>query len=34
MNNISKEIKNDDGTIETLVITSNDNHTLDTNKRK
>lgn len=29
MNNISKEIKNDDGTIETLVITSNDNHNLD-----
>ena len=32
MNNISKEIKNDDGTIETLVITSNDNHNLDMSK--
>ena len=29
MNNIEKEIKNNDGTTETLVITSNDNYKLN-----
>lgn len=29
MNNIEKELKNIDGTIETLVITSDDNHKLN-----
>ena len=28
MNNIQKDIKNADGTIETLALTSNDNYTL------
>lgn len=33
MNNIQKDIKNEDGTIETLLITSNDNYIpLDVNK--
>lgn len=32
MNNIERDIKNEDGTIETLVITSNDNYTLNLNK--
>ena len=33
MNSIQKDIKNNDGTIETILITSNDNYkTLDTNK--
>lgn len=29
MNNYQKDIKNEDGTEETIVITSNDNHTLN-----
>ena len=32
MNNFSREIKNDDGTEETIVITSNDNHALNMNQ--
>lgn len=32
MNNFQKNIKNDDGTEETLVFTSNDNYTIDTGK--
>jgi len=32
MNNYMKDIKNEDGTEETIVITSNDNHTLNMNK--
>lgn len=29
MNNIQTELKNQDGTVETLLITSNDNYTLN-----
>ena len=32
MNYIEKDLKNADGTIDTLVITSNDNYTLDLSK--
>ena len=32
MNNYMKDIRNEDGTEETIVITSNDNHTLNMNK--
>ena len=32
MNNFQKDIQNDDGTSETLVITSADNHALNMNK--
>lgn len=32
MNNFQKNIKNEDGTEETIVITSNDSHTLNMNK--
>ena len=32
MNNYQKEIKNEDGTEETIVITSCDNHTIDLSK--
>ena len=32
MNNIQRDIKNEDGTIETLVITSNDEYALNLNK--
>ena len=32
MNNYQKDIKNEDGTEETIVITSNDNRTLDLTK--
>lgn len=32
MNNIEKEIKNEDGTAETIIMTSNDNYTLNLNK--
>ena len=32
MNNFQRNIKNDDGTEETIVVTSNDNHTLNMNK--
>lgn len=32
MNNFTKEIKNDDGTEETIVISSNDNYVLNMNK--
>ena len=32
MNNFQKDIQNDDGTSETIVITSNDTHTLNMNK--
>lgn len=32
MSNISKSYKNDDGTEETLIITSRDDHTIDTTK--
>lgn len=32
MNNFSRDIKNEDGTEETIVITSNDQHTLNMNK--
>jgi len=32
MNNIQRDIKNEDGTIETLVITSNDKYALNLNK--
>ena len=32
MNNFQKDIKNDDGTEETIVITSNDNLNLNMNK--
>lgn len=32
MNNYQRDIKNEDGTEETLVITSNDNRTLDLTK--
>ena len=32
MNNFSREIKNEDGTEETIVITSSDNHTLNMNQ--
>ena len=32
MNNFSREIKNEDGTEETIVITSNDNHILNMNQ--
>ena len=33
MNNFQKEIKNEDGTEETLVFTSKDNYTIDTSKK-
>ena len=33
MNNISKNIKNEDGTNSTVVITSSDNHKIDTGKK-
>ena len=29
MNNYQKDIKNEDGTVETIVITSSDTHTID-----
>ena len=32
MNNFQRNIKNDDGTEETIVVTSNDNHILNMNK--
>ena len=32
MNNYQRNIKNEDGTEETIVITSNDNHSLDLTK--
>ena len=32
MNNFQRDLKNDDGTEETVVITSNDNYTLNMNK--
>lgn len=32
MNNFTRDIKNDDGTEETLVITSTDNHALNMNQ--
>lgn len=32
MNNFTRDIKNDDGTEETIVITSNDNHTINLNR--
>lgn len=32
MNNYKKDIKNEDGTEETVVITSNDNYSLNMNK--
>lgn len=32
MNNFERNITNDDGTEETIVVTSNDNHTLNMNK--
>ena len=32
MNNFQRDIKNDDGTEETIIITSNDNHVLNMNK--
>lgn len=32
MNNYQKDIKNEDGTSETIVITSQDNYTLNMNK--
>lgn len=32
MNNYRKDIQNDDGTEETIIITSNDNHMLNMNK--
>ena len=32
MNNFQRNLKNDDGTEETLVITSNDNYNLNMNK--
>lgn len=32
MNNFQRDIKNDDGTEETIVITSNDNYNLNMNK--
>ena len=32
MNNIQRDIKNEDGTEETIVITSSDNHTLNLNQ--
>lgn len=32
MNNFSRDIKNEDGTEETIVITSNDNHVLNMNQ--
>lgn len=33
MNNYQKNIKNEDGTEETIIITSNDNRTLDLTKK-
>lgn len=33
MGNISRSYKNDDGTEETLIITSNDNNTIDLSKK-
>ena len=33
MSNISKSYTNEDGTEETLIITSNDNHIIDTTKK-
>ena len=32
MNNMQRDIKNEDGTEETIVITSNDNHALNMNQ--
>lgn len=32
MNNFERNITNDDGTVETIVVTSNDNHNLNMNK--
>lgn len=32
MNNFQRNLKNEDGTEETIIITSNDNHTLNMNK--
>jgi len=32
MNNIQRDIKNEDGTEETIVMTSNDNHVLNMNQ--
>ena len=32
MNNYQKNIKNEDGTEETIIITSNDTHTIDLSK--
>lgn len=32
MNNYQKDIKNEDGTEETIIITSNDTHTIDLSK--
>lgn len=34
MNNIQTNLKNDDGSIETLLLTSNDNYVLNMNKNK
>lgn len=33
MNNYQKDIKNEDGTEETIIITSNDAHTIDLSKK-
>ena len=33
MNNFQRDIKNEDGTEETLVFTSNDNYKIDTNQK-
>ena len=33
MNNFERQIKNEDGTEETLVFTSNDNYKIDTNQK-
>ena len=32
MNNIQRDLKNEDGTKETIIITSNDNHVLNLNQ--
>lgn len=32
MNNFQRNIKNEDGTEETIIVTSNDNHTLNMNQ--